>query len=198
MKFLIAAASLIAAVQALTINTPSGLTACQPSLLSWSDGTAPFFLTILPGGQTSGALKSFDQTDATSITWNVDIASGTSIVLANAARSTLSIKDSTGNIAYTDAVTIAKGSNEDCVNGDATASGQTGSAAATSGGSSATSGGSSASTTKSSGSSGSSGSSASSTASSSEESGSNAASARAFAAPAGLAGVLGLVGAALF
>ncbi|KAI5892485.1 uncharacterized protein SCHCODRAFT_02626267 [Schizophyllum commune H4-8] len=191
MKFLIAAASLIAAVQALTINTPSGLTACQPSLLSWSDGTAPFFLTILPGGQTSGALKSFDQTDATSITWNVDIASGTSI--------TLSIKDSTGNIAYTDAVTIAKGSNEDCVNGDATASGQTGSAAATSGGSSATSGGSSASTTKASGSSsGGSGSSASSTASSSESSGSNAASARAFAAPAGLAGVLGLVGAALF
>ncbi|KAL1712916.1 hypothetical protein EV715DRAFT_296621 [Schizophyllum commune] len=192
MKFLIAAASLIAAVQALTINTPSGLTACQPSLLSWSDGTAPFFLTILPGGQTSGALKSFDQTDATSITWNVDIASGTSI--------TLSIKDSTGNIAYTDAVTIAKGSNEDCVNGDATASGQTGSAAATSGGSSATGGsGSSASTTKAgSSSSGGSGSSASSTASSSEESGSNAASARAFAAPAGLAGVLGLVGAALF
>ncbi|KAL1744109.1 hypothetical protein HDZ31DRAFT_82918 [Schizophyllum fasciatum] len=190
MKFLIAAASLIAAVQALTINTPSSLTTCQPSLISWSDGTPPYYLTILPGGQTSGTLKSFDQTDSTSVTWNVDIAADTSVTLA--------IKDSTGQQQYTQAVTITKGSDDSCVNGDATASGETGSATGSSGGASSTGSSGGSSTTKSGSSSSSGGSSASSTASGAEESGSNAASARSFAAPAGLAGVLGLVGAALF
>ncbi|TRM65116.1 hypothetical protein BD626DRAFT_490968 [Schizophyllum amplum] len=189
MKFLVAAASLIAAVQALTINTPASLTVCQPSLLSWADGSTPYFLTILPGGQTSGALKTFDQTDATSITWNVDLASGTSV--------TLSIKDGTGNVAYTDAVTITEGNDNSCVSSGTAASGSTGSATGSSG-SSATSGGGSASTTGGSSSGSGSGSSASATSSAESSGDSNAANARSFAAPASLAGVLGLVGAALF
>ncbi|KAK7454660.1 hypothetical protein VKT23_011413 [Stygiomarasmius scandens] len=127
MKFLVAAAaaaSLLPTIFGLTINTPSGVVQCQPSLLSWSDGTAPYFLSILPGGQVSAtALKSFDSTNATSITWTVDIAAGTSI--------TLQIRDSTGTVAYSDVVTIQSSSDDSCVSSSTAASGSTGAAVST-------------------------------------------------------------------
>ena len=74
-------ATLVAAVSALTVNTPpalvqvspfcfsltrrecfspcanaalfsyySRLVQCQPAQLSWADGTAPYFLAVIPGG----------------------------------------------------------------------------------------------------------------------------------------------------
>ncbi|PAV16636.1 hypothetical protein PNOK_0825600 [Pyrrhoderma noxium] len=92
----------------LTINTPSSIVQCEPSLLSWSDGTAPYYLSILPGGETTAtALESFSSTSDTSYTWTVDIASGTSI--------TLSIKDSTGTVAYSDTITIQSSSDSSCL-----------------------------------------------------------------------------------
>ncbi|KAK0469865.1 uncharacterized protein EV420DRAFT_72437 [Desarmillaria tabescens] len=110
MKFFVVSASLLSilpGLYALTINTPSGVAECEPSALSWSDGTAPYYLSIYPGGVTTGStLESFGATNDTSYTWTCDITAGTSV--------TFSIKDSTGSIAYTDAVTIQDGSSSSC------------------------------------------------------------------------------------
>lgn len=71
------------------INTPASLTVCQPAALSWTGGTAPYYLSVLPGGQASGTpLESFGEQQGTSYTWTVNIASGTAITLA--------LTDSTG------------------------------------------------------------------------------------------------------
>ncbi|KAF9565218.1 hypothetical protein CPC08DRAFT_720580 [Agrocybe pediades] len=92
-------ASAIPTIWSLTINTPTSVVQCQPQLLTWSDGTAPFYLTVIPGGQASAApLKSFDPQNGNSMTWIVDIAGGTSVTIA--------LKDGTGAMAYTDQVNI--------------------------------------------------------------------------------------------
>ncbi|KAJ6628724.1 hypothetical protein B0H10DRAFT_94993 [Mycena sp. CBHHK59/15] len=90
-----AAASFVPAIYGLIINTPttSSLVVCKPIALSWSNETAPYYLSIIP--------------DVTS----VDIATDTSI--------SLEITDSTGTIAYSDAVTIQSGSDRSCVSSTA-------------------------------------------------------------------------------
>ncbi|THV03228.1 hypothetical protein K435DRAFT_651821 [Dendrothele bispora CBS 962.96] len=182
MKFLVATttvASLLPTIFGLTINTPTGIVQCQPSLLSWSDGTAPYFLSILPGGQAAATpLKSFDSTDSTSITWTVDIAGGTSI--------TLQIRDSTGTIAFSDAVNIQSSSDSSCVSSSTVASGSTGAAAST--GTGASSGTSTGTTSRTTGSSSGSSSASSAPASAS----SNAASHQVVSY--GLAGIAGFLG----
>jgi len=102
--------SLVAFVRAAApiINTPTGVDQCEPSQLSWSGGVAPYFVSIIPGGQPGATpLVSFAQTSATSMTWNVNIQAGTSI--------TLQIKDSTGAINYSQAVTIGAGTSSACL-----------------------------------------------------------------------------------
>ncbi|KAG6842309.1 hypothetical protein C0991_010597 [Blastosporella zonata] len=89
MKFfataLSAAFAVSGALAQLTINTP-----------------------ILPGNQpTAQALLSFDQTSATSLTWTVNIAAGTSIGL--------DIRDSTGTVAQSAAFTVNPGTDSSCV-----------------------------------------------------------------------------------
>ncbi|KAJ4476234.1 hypothetical protein J3R30DRAFT_3704774 [Lentinula aciculospora] len=175
---LVAVAFVAPGVLALTVNTPSSLTTCEPTLLSWSGGTAPYYLTILPGGETSAsALKTFDSTNATEYTWTVDIAADTEI--------TIELKDSTGTIAYSDEADIAAGSDTSCVSTSVSASATAGS---TSADSSATTTSGSTATSSSSGS----GSTSSSTTAASTSSSSNAASR--FLANYGSAGFLGLIG----
>ncbi|PBK75578.1 hypothetical protein ARMSODRAFT_396043 [Armillaria solidipes] len=134
MKFFVVSASLLSilpGLYALTINTPSGVTECEPSALSWSDGTAPYYLTIYPGGVTTGStLESFAATNDTSYTWTCDITAGTSLTFA--------IKDSTGSIAYTDAVTVQDGSSSSSATSTAGSSGSTTTAAGTAATTSAT------------------------------------------------------------
>ncbi|KAI0078794.1 hypothetical protein K474DRAFT_1659972 [Panus rudis PR-1116 ss-1] len=78
-----------AAAQGPMINTPEGVIVCQPLLLTWSGGTPPYFLSILPGGQPSAApLEQFTDLQTTSFTWKVDQPAGTSLGLT--------IRDSTG------------------------------------------------------------------------------------------------------
>ncbi|KAF9450346.1 hypothetical protein P691DRAFT_476758 [Macrolepiota fuliginosa MF-IS2] len=116
MKYMIATALAVAYARVafgMTINTPMNVVACQPVLLSWTDGTAPYYPSIIPGGQPSApAIKSFDTTSSTSLTWKVDIAPGTSITVA--------LKDSTGATAYTDTINIQSSSDQSCLNGSAT------------------------------------------------------------------------------
>jgi hypothetical protein len=72
--FLLAAS---AAAQQLTINTPLSVVVCQPLLISWSGGTPPYFLSVLPGNQpTAAALLDFGTQTGTSLTWTVNITAG--------------------------------------------------------------------------------------------------------------------------
>ncbi|KIL67593.1 hypothetical protein M378DRAFT_191606 [Amanita muscaria Koide BX008] len=133
---LLAAASVYA--QSFTINTPSNVVVCQPLLIQWSGGTAPYFLSVLPGNSPSGqALESLGTFNGTSFSWKVNIAAGTSI--------DLTLRDSNGNLAQSAAVTINPGSDTSCV-GQAV-SGSAGTATATPPATSGSAGGTTAGTT---------------------------------------------------
>ncbi|WRT67183.1 uncharacterized protein IL334_004149 [Kwoniella shivajii] len=99
----------VAAVNALTINTPASLIECQPASITFSGGSAsPYYLSILPGGQPSAAaLENLPNADTSPVTWTVDIASGTNI--------TIKITDGSGNIAYSSAVVVQAGSSTSCL-----------------------------------------------------------------------------------
>lgn len=130
---LAAAATLVAAQ--LRIETPTNLAVCQPALLMWAGGSAPYYVSVIPGGQPSAAaLKDFGQTSDTKYTWNVDLPAGQEV--------SLRITDSTGAINYSEKVTIRAGSNTNCLNGSSSAASGAASAtaAAGSGASSASSG----------------------------------------------------------
>ncbi|GAA6048686.1 hypothetical protein JCM3770_002021 [Rhodotorula araucariae] len=102
---ILAAAGTALAQSSLVINTPTVLYQCQPYLLTWGGGSAPYYVRVLPGGQLSGApLATLDEqpTTDTSFTWTVNIPQGTSI--------TLTLTDSTGATASTAPVTIQPGS----------------------------------------------------------------------------------------
>jgi len=66
----IVAATLVSGVYSLTVASPASLVQCQPVQLSWGQGTAPFYVSIIPGGQPSAAaLESFPTTSDTTMTW---------------------------------------------------------------------------------------------------------------------------------
>ncbi|WWC70246.1 uncharacterized protein I206_104196 [Kwoniella pini CBS 10737] len=99
----------------LTISTPASLIQCQPALLAWNGGTAPYYLAVIPGGEPSAAaLEDLGEQQGNSLTWTVNIASGQSI--------TLKVTDSTGTVNYNQAVTIQSGSSSECLTAAATSS----------------------------------------------------------------------------
>ncbi|KAF9791019.1 hypothetical protein BJ322DRAFT_1039267 [Thelephora terrestris] len=111
MKFTVAAAALISLVPAvlgLTINTPGSVVQCQPVLLTWSGGTPPYYLSLIPAGQVSApALETFPTQNGTQLTWTVDQQQGASFNIA--------LKDSTGAVAYSDIVTVQPSSDKTCI-----------------------------------------------------------------------------------
>ncbi|GAA5932433.1 uncharacterized protein JCM15063_001224 [Sporobolomyces koalae] len=122
-----AAAALSAAAQStLTINTPSALFTCDPYLVTWSGGSAPYTVRVFPSGQLSatplGTLVS--GSDATSLTWTVNLAQGTAISLA--------ITDSTGTTVPSAPVTVQAGTSTSCIGGAASNAVSTGNVGATS------------------------------------------------------------------
>ncbi|UZJ52407.1 hypothetical protein CBS101457_001727 [Exobasidium rhododendri] len=130
-------AALMASVAsaAFTVSTPSSLVQCQPYLISWTGGTAPFYPAVTKAQTTSDVIESFPMTSAQTYSWTVNQAVGDTF--------TIVITDSTGASADT-AVTpaVVAGSSSACL----TATTTTSSAAASSAGSSSTT--SSASSTK--------------------------------------------------
>ncbi|KAG2133653.1 uncharacterized protein EDB93DRAFT_1254750 [Suillus bovinus] len=191
MKFttvLVALVSAVPVVFGLTINTPANVVECQPILFSWSGGQSPYYLTLVPGGQSmAAAIKSFPTQTGTSYTWNVDLQANTIFNIA--------LKDTTGAVAYSDIITIMPGSDTSCVNTAVNEGGASSGSAATSGTSTPTSGSSaSPSGTSSSGAK----TSATTTASSGTAQKTGAASSLSVSSAMGVAGVMGLVGAALF
>ncbi|KAF9223399.1 hypothetical protein BS17DRAFT_706072 [Gyrodon lividus] len=104
------------ALAQLTINTPANVVECEPTLISWSGGTAPYFLvckaicplsipdfnSILPGGSpTAAALENLGQQNGSSVTWTCNIAAGVSLGLT--------LRDSTGAVAQSAPFTINPG-----------------------------------------------------------------------------------------
>ncbi|KIR36130.1 hypothetical protein I352_01076 [Cryptococcus deuterogattii MMRL2647] len=133
-KTLFATIALLATAWAedLTVNSPASVVVCQPVALSWSGGTAPYIVAVIPGGQPSAAaLETIsDNESGNQVTWKVDIDAGTSI--------TFKITDASGSIQYSSPVTIQDGDSS-CVNSSAGNSTSAASGSSFSGNSSATS-----------------------------------------------------------
>ncbi|KAF9474240.1 hypothetical protein BDN70DRAFT_899120 [Pholiota conissans] len=125
-----ALASAVSVQAAFTINTPLNVVVCQPALLNWVEGQAPYFLSILPAGQPSAAaLVDLGQQTGNSVTWLANLGVGTSAFL--------NLRDNTGAIAQSGNFIILSGTNTTCV-GQAVST-SAGPAAATTSGSSNTS-----------------------------------------------------------
>ncbi|KAH9442806.1 hypothetical protein Pst134EB_027161 [Puccinia striiformis f. sp. tritici] len=96
---LAALATLAVAQAPLTVNTPSSAQACLPVALTWSGGTPPVYVSLIPGGQSGGAiLHDFGAQNDSSLTWDVDQPAGTSL--------TVQIRDSKGALNYSDKFTV--------------------------------------------------------------------------------------------
>ncbi|KAG7451161.1 uncharacterized protein BT62DRAFT_402673 [Guyanagaster necrorhizus] len=112
-----------ALAQDLVINTPSGLTQCLPTLLSWSGGTGPYFLTITSGTDPNGnTLANLGEQSGTSLTWTETFPQGTSLVF--------NVRDQTGTVKQTAPVTVQTGGSTDCTSSTSVVSGSSTSAAA--------------------------------------------------------------------
>ncbi|GAA5915416.1 uncharacterized protein JCM6883_007151 [Sporobolomyces salmoneus] len=131
---LLTIASAVAAVaqSALTINTPTALFTCDPYLVSWSGGSAPYTIRAFPSGQLGGTpLETLVAgTSATSLTWTVNLGAGTGVTLA--------ITDSTGTTIGSAPVTIQAGTSTSCI-GSSSSAASTGSQGASSAASTAVS-----------------------------------------------------------
>jgi len=100
----------LVAAQGVVINTPS-LTECQPAAISYSGGTPPYFIIVLPAATAPNgvALEQFpSQAAAGTYTWSpVNLPSGTNV--------TLGIRDGTGALNYAAPVVIAAGTSDACL-----------------------------------------------------------------------------------
>ncbi|KAL1410721.1 hypothetical protein Q8F55_001663 [Vanrija albida] len=128
------AASAVAQVN-FSLNTPPAVTECQPTLLTWSGGKAPFILSAIPAAQISAPnLASIAEgVNEQQYSWTVNLPANTAI--------TLKIVDATGATSYTSPITVLKGSSTSCLSGGGASSGapaaSSGAPAGTSAGSSA-------------------------------------------------------------
>ncbi|WOO81654.1 uncharacterized protein LOC62_03G005177 [Vanrija pseudolonga] len=100
-----------------TINTPAALTECQPSLITWVGGQAPFILSAIPAGQTGAAAIAniAEGINANQFSWTVNLPVNTAL--------TLKLVDATGNTAYTSPLTVFKGSSTACLTGGGSSGG---------------------------------------------------------------------------
>ncbi|KAH8920170.1 hypothetical protein BT69DRAFT_1352608 [Atractiella rhizophila] len=91
------------------IQTPSSLVQCQPAQLTFSAGVAPYFISVLPGGQSSATPLELlpDQATAGTYTWIVNLPAGTTVTLA--------IRDSNGQQNFSGQLTIQEGTSSACL-----------------------------------------------------------------------------------
>ncbi|ORY76282.1 hypothetical protein BCR35DRAFT_353438 [Leucosporidium creatinivorum] len=107
-SFTLAAAALSLASSALaTVNSPASLIECQPTLLSWTATTSPYYLSIIEDGDASNIAENLGTFTNTSYTWTVDLASGTNVSIA--------LTDGTGQAYYSSSVLIIAGSSTSCL-----------------------------------------------------------------------------------
>ncbi|KAL0580966.1 hypothetical protein V5O48_001058 [Marasmius crinis-equi] len=110
---------------AVTMNTPTNLVTCEPVMLSWNGGTAPYFLSLQDGNNFNGpAISRFEQQKTNSMSWTVTVPAGKSVAFL--------LRDSSGQMSLTAPVSVQGGSQDSCVDHNisfAPASGSTSAAA---------------------------------------------------------------------
>lgn len=98
------------------IQSPASLVTCQPALLSFSGGQAPYYISVLPGGQPSATpLVQFPVQNGNSYTWTVNLPAGSSY--------SLQIRDSTGAVNYSSELPVQAGTDTSCIGQSASGSG---------------------------------------------------------------------------
>ncbi|EIM90921.1 uncharacterized protein STEHIDRAFT_152608 [Stereum hirsutum FP-91666 SS1] len=113
MKSVTAFATLLAllpnALGQLTINTPTSIVQCEPVQITWQEGTSPFSVEVIPGGQpTDSPIIEFPATTDHSLTWDVNVSAGTFI--------SLKVEDAAGTTAFSSAVTVGTSDDISCIN----------------------------------------------------------------------------------
>ncbi|PLW13365.1 hypothetical protein PCANC_06217 [Puccinia coronata f. sp. avenae] len=97
------------------INTPASVPQCLPSLLQFHGGVPPYTISAIPGGQVGAApLVELGTQSGDSYTWIANLPAGTS--------TTLQIRDSRGNINYSQMFTIQPNSDSSCLKSGSTPS----------------------------------------------------------------------------
>ncbi|KDQ14303.1 hypothetical protein BOTBODRAFT_348296 [Botryobasidium botryosum FD-172 SS1] len=87
-SFAVVLAVAAAALAQFTVNSPAGVTECQPTQLSWSGGVPPYFQS------------------GTTLTWLVDL---------QPQAINIAVKDSSGLVQYSSIINILAGSSSSCV-----------------------------------------------------------------------------------
>ncbi|KIJ13450.1 hypothetical protein PAXINDRAFT_13782 [Paxillus involutus ATCC 200175] len=91
----------------LTIDTPT-FVQCQESQITWTGGTGPYDLLIVPADDVCGdSIEDLGNQTSTAVTWTVNIAAGTQVVL--------SLLDYVGDEAWSGAVTVGASSDSSCL-----------------------------------------------------------------------------------
>ncbi|UZJ52599.1 hypothetical protein CBS101457_001919 [Exobasidium rhododendri] len=104
-----------AAQTTFSVATPSSLVQCQPYLITWTGGVAPYFPRITQPGNTASIIENFAQTSSMSYSWTVDQAVGQTV--------TIVIGDSTGATAASAiSPSVAAGSSSSCLTASASSS----------------------------------------------------------------------------
>ncbi|KDR76238.1 hypothetical protein GALMADRAFT_156343 [Galerina marginata CBS 339.88] len=121
----VAAALLLASssVAQLMVNTPLSVVVCQPTLLSWTAGTPPYFLRYVQMRMTCDntliSPVAFSPTTL-SLTWIANFSVGTTLGL--------NLRDTTGTLVQSAPFTIQSGSDLSCLNASGSSSSSSGSA----------------------------------------------------------------------
>lgn len=113
--FAAAAFNGVAAQSDLTIDTPQGVTTCEPVTFNWSGGSGPFdLIAVSPSDPCGTPLVDFGDLNNNSLTWIPNLPAGTQLEL--------SLEDATGDVAWSGTITIAQGSDTSCIPDDASSS----------------------------------------------------------------------------
>ncbi|GAA5994629.1 uncharacterized protein JCM10292_002179 [Rhodotorula paludigena] len=96
-------------VSAQTITSPASVVQCLPVALTLEGGSAPYTVSVLPGGQVSAApLETLPEVTAPgTVTWLVDLEAGQDI--------TFSVRDATGALGYSAPIPILSGTSSECL-----------------------------------------------------------------------------------
>ncbi|KAG9026566.1 hypothetical protein FRB95_008688 [Tulasnella sp. JGI-2019a] len=94
----------------ITVNTPSHVVQCQPVLLTWSGGTAPYYVTAIPSGQLVVAVSPLESissgTSDTWVTWTVALPAWSELAIV--------VKDATGIVSFSAPFFVQPGSVSSC------------------------------------------------------------------------------------
>lgn len=89
------------------VDTPTLLTTCETTVLSWNGTRGPYQIGVLVGEQESAPLEHLGNTSSTSYRWKVDVPAFSTITVA--------VKGATGLIAYSQKVIVSTGVSTTCL-----------------------------------------------------------------------------------